>query len=128
MRLFQIVCARPLESPTWGASSSSSGSMACPQCGSWSVRADRSLAGRMVCGRCGTPLQGVQRASGSGRRRRFPLRLPSAGLGRGSWRWWLLALLALSAALATLSPESRLPLPSRVPADAPTDRLDHRWQ
>lgn len=84
--------------------------MACPQCGSWSVRADRSLAGRMVCGRCGTPLQGVQR------------RLPKQG--RGSWRWWLLGLVGAAALLAALTPESRVP----QPADAPPDRPQHRWQ
>jgi len=45
--------------------------MACPDCGSWAVKADRSLSGRMVCGRCGRVL-GI----GAGRRR--------PGLGR--WR------------------------------------------
>jgi hypothetical protein len=43
--------------------------MACPECGSWAVKADRSLSGRMVCGRCGRGL-GI----GAGRRR--------PGLGR----------------------------------------------
>jgi hypothetical protein len=30
--------------------------MACPDCGSWTVKADRGLSGRLVCGRCGRPL------------------------------------------------------------------------
>ena len=30
--------------------------MACPHCGSWSVKADRGLAGRLVCGSCARPL------------------------------------------------------------------------
>ena len=90
--------------------------MACPQCGSWSVRADRSLAGRMVCGRCGTPLQGVNR------RQPGPARL---GLPRrGRWRWWLLALVLTSAGLAALAPGSRQPL---LP-DGSVDRAHDRWQ
>ena len=97
--------------------------MACPQCGSWSVRADRSLAGRMVCGRCGTPLQGVQRQGGrSTRPQLVRRRLPQ--LGRGSWRWWLLGLVGAAALLAALTPESRVP----QPADSPPDRAQHRWQ
>ena len=39
--------------------------MACPDCGSWTVKADRGLSGRLVCGRCGRPL-GI----GAARRRR----------------------------------------------------------
>jgi hypothetical protein len=66
--------------------------MACPRCGSWSVRADRSLGGRMVCGRCGTPLGGVSRGRA---RRSLPL-LPR----RGRWRLWLLVLVIGAAALA----------------------------
>ena len=74
--------------------------MACPHCGSWSVRADRSLAGRLVCGRCGRPLQGVRAARrGSGR---SPL--PWRGGVRRTWQWALLALLASAAALAALQP------------------------
>jgi len=75
--------------------------MACPKCGSWAVRADRSLSGRMVCGRCGHPLG--QRVADPGRR-------SSVGRGRG-WRQrrWLLwsgltALVALSAILAAKPP------------------------
>lgn len=51
--------------------------MSCPRCGSWSVRRDRSLAGRMVCGRCGMPL-----GPGSGSR----LATRPRGL---AWRWLL---------------------------------------
>jgi hypothetical protein len=75
------------------------GAMACPNCGSWSVKADRSLSGRMVCGRCGEPL-GIGRGHPRrpwGRRSR---------LRRGD-RWWLwlglTALVALSAVLAGLA-------------------------
>jgi len=50
----------------------------------------------------------------------------------GSWRWWLLGFLAAGAALAAIAPDGPSPL-QRVPsfadpADAPTDRPDHRWQ
>ena len=75
--------------------------MACPKCGSWAVRADRSLSGRMVCARCGHPL---------GQRVADPSRRSLAGRGRG-WRQrrWLLwsgltALVALSAVLAAKPP------------------------
>ena len=75
--------------------------MACPKCGSWAVRADRSLSGRMVCARCGHPL---------GQRLAEPNRRTSAGRSRG-WRQrrWLLwsgltALVALSAVLAAKPP------------------------
>jgi hypothetical protein len=91
--------------------------MACPNCGSWSVRADRSLAGRMVCGRCGSPLSGHRsQASRSRRNGRFsslqkgPLpRLQPAG-------WGLIALLALGAGLALLEPppgRQGAPIPGR---------------
>ena len=89
--------------------------MACPRCGSWSVRADRSLAGRMVCGRCGTPLQGVARSS------KQALRLASR---RGRWVWWLLGLLVVAAGLAALDPGSRQPLIPHGSSDRPLDR----WQ
>ncbi|MEY2644657.1 MAG: hypothetical protein RLZZ611_1306 [Cyanobacteriota bacterium] len=93
--------------------------MACPRCGSWSIRADRSLAGRMVCGRCGTPLQGVGRGGGGGgvrprRRRSGP-----------AWRWWLLVLVLAAAALAAIEPGSRSFWPQ---PDAPRDRPHDRWQ
>ncbi|KEF41228.1 MAG: hypothetical protein ER33_12365 [Cyanobium sp. CACIAM 14] len=86
--------------------------MACPNCGSWAVKADRSLAGRMVCARCGEPL-------GIGRGRRIA-RGPGGGpLGRGSsltlprrWRLWLGlgALLTVSALLAALPERTPRPL------------------
>ncbi|MCP9771500.1 hypothetical protein KBY66_02475 [Synechococcus sp. Tobar12-5m-g] len=76
--------------------------MSCPRCGSWNVRRDRSLAGRMVCGNCALPL-------GKGASLRGPVRrrLPRFGLGSGPariWRWALpLGLLLLvSAHLAQL--------------------------
>ncbi len=85
--------------------------MACPNCGSWAVKADRSLAGRMVCARCGEPL-GIGRARQLARRpgRRGQLTLPRR------WRLWLglTALLTVSALLAAL-PE-RLPRPRPRPA------------
>jgi len=79
----------------------SAGSMACPNCGSWAIKADRSPSGRMVCGRCGEPL-------GIGARRRL-------GSGRGAgqhWRLWLglTALVAVSAVLAGLQERSLSPL------------------
>jgi len=79
--------------------------MACPHCGSWAVKADRSLAGRMVCGRCGKPLgrPGEPRAGGGGGV------LPQLRAIRPG-RWWvLLLLLALSASLAWLAEGGRQP-------------------
>lgn len=76
--------------------------VSCPKCGSWSVRRDRSLAGRMVCGRCGTPLGG---SAGTVLQRRG--RPPS----RRVWTPWTVALVlvGLSAALAVLPQRSLLP-------------------
>jgi hypothetical protein len=68
--------------------------MGCPRCGSWSVKADRSLGGRMVCGRCGVPLEGVQK-QGHAR-----LLRPA----RSSWGWWLVGVLLVSGALAAWNP------------------------
>lgn len=81
--------------------------MACPSCGSWSVKADRSLAGRLVCGRCGRPLS----AGSRGGKRSGSRRLPRLRSDRGGW--WLLAalLLGLSAALAVLEPAEQSPAP-----------------
>ncbi|MCP9915949.1 TFIIB-type zinc ribbon-containing protein [Cyanobium sp. ATX 6F1] len=95
--------------------------MSCPKCGSWSVRRDRSLAGRMVCGRCGTPLgesaaRAAQRGRGQGRLQRLGLRLPQ----RVPLWGWLLALVGLSAVLAALP--SRSPLPSD-PSPLPSGQL-----
>ncbi|MFN9643560.1 MAG: hypothetical protein ACK6BG_00205 [Cyanobacteriota bacterium] len=83
--------------------------MACPSCGSWAVKADRALAGRMVCARCGQPLGlGVHAAAGRRRRRRAKLVLPRR------WRVWLgvTGLVGVSALLAaqTPSPVERSPL------------------
>jgi hypothetical protein len=91
--------------------------MACPRCGSWSVRADRSLGGRMVCGRCGTPLQGVKR--GGNAKGLLPA-LPR----RGRWRWWLLALVLIAASFAAVDSGSRQPLTPHGSGDRPNDR----WQ
>ncbi|MEB3156738.1 MAG: hypothetical protein VKO26_04795 [Cyanobacteriota bacterium] len=92
--------------------------MACPSCGSWAVKADRALAGRMVCARCGHILGlGVAASVTSRRRRRPPLALPRR------WRFWLglTGLVGVSAVLAAQSPPSeRLgPLPRTLP-QAPT--------
>jgi hypothetical protein len=82
--------------------------MACPHCGSWAVRSDRALAGRMVCARCGQPLGGA--AAPRGRRQRW-------SVGRtlnGRRRVWLIALglVAISALLASLDrPGVREPRP-----------------
>jgi hypothetical protein len=53
--------------------------MACPDCGSWTVKADRGLSGRLVCGRCGKPL-GIGAARRRGRR--FVFTSPWRGGGR----------------------------------------------
>lgn len=79
------------------------------------MKADRSLGGRMVCGRCGLPL-GTRPPGGS--RRRGGRR--SLGLPRlGAWRLgrplvWLLVLLGLGAGLAALEPQAQRQPP--VPA------------
>ena len=72
--------------------------MACPHCGSWAVRSDRALAGRMVCGRCGQPLGHAAGSRGRGPRRTFGLALNLRQ------RLWLvvLGLVAISAILAGL--------------------------
>jgi len=77
--------------------------MACPHCGSWAVRSDRGLAGRMVCARCGQPLGGAGGSMGGGRRR---------GVGAGlsaQQRLWLavLGLMVVSAVLAGLDNRSQ---------------------
>ncbi len=88
--------------------------MACPSCGSWAVKADRALAGRMVCARCGHVLGLGVAASVTSRRSRHPtLALPKR------WRFWLglTGLVGVSAVLAAQSPPSdRLgPLPKTLP-------------
>jgi len=84
--------------------------MACPSCGSWSVKADRSLSGRMVCGRCG-------RSLGIGASRRRPWLGLGGSLGQGgrggrrpSLAMLLAGLLAGGALLTTLV-EHRVPGP-----------------
>ena len=69
----------------------------------------------MVCGRCGTPLQGVQQ------RGRGPLRLASP---RSRWRWWLIGVLVLATLGAVIEPGSQQP---RF-RDAPSDRAHDWWQ
>ncbi|SBO42226.1 hypothetical protein [Cyanobium sp. NIES-981] len=85
--------------------------MACPSCGSWSVKSDRSLAGRYVCGRCGRPL-GLQ-AERRIRRGRVPG-------GRSRRRGWclVLGLLAIGAGLSALE-FSRRPPRGLPPVPAP---------
>nr|WP_259735163.1 hypothetical protein [Synechococcus sp. CS-1329] len=97
--------------------------MSCPRCGSWEVRRDRSLAGRMVCGRCSLPLGAGATASAGGFRR-----LALLGGGRrqrlpGARRRWLLPvalLLGLSALLAWLAEQ---PQPSHGPFHQQQERL-----
>lgn len=88
--------------------------MACPDCGSWSVKADRGLSGRMVCGRCGRPLGGGARrswglpwAGARGNQGRQRQRLPT--LSR--WLLWLLA----AGALLTAWTEQRQPAADPAP-------------
>lgn len=78
--------------------------MACSHCGSDAVRADRSLAGRLVCGRCGRPLQGsglrkAQRSRRSGRS------------GRGRWLLLLLLLTATAVVIGQRRAAEQSPLP-----------------
>ena len=92
--------------------------MGCPKCGSWAVRADRGLAGRMVCARCGEPL-GIGRARrvASGTRRRGQGRGNALVLPRRLGLWLLLgSLLTVSALLASV-PERPSRPPQRRGAD-----------
>jgi hypothetical protein len=91
--------------------------MACPHCGSWAVKADRSLAGRMVCGRCGRPLgRAVEGAGNRGLRWVFPT------LRARGW-WALLLLLAVSTGLAWLAENSQQPVsPPRWPLPGQSGR------
>ena len=99
------------------------GAMACPNCGSWAVRSDRSLAGRMVCGRCGEPLGiGARRTVRSAPRLRRPRR-------HGRMKFWLglTALVAASAALASMA--ERWPSsPRRQNFGGVTHRTPQGWE
>jgi hypothetical protein len=87
--------------------------MACPNCGSWSVKADRSLAGRLVCARCGEPL-GIGAARSSRRRGGGGFRRGGGPQRRPLW-WGLAALLAVAALLATLPDRRRSPWDGGIP-------------
>ena len=70
------------------------------------MKADRSLGGRMVCGRCGEPLGAkVIPPRRSGRRRRWQPRVQ----GLGGWWLTLLLLLGVSGVLAALQIEQERP-------------------
>ncbi|MEB3306784.1 MAG: transcriptional regulator [Cyanobacteriota bacterium] len=77
--------------------------MACPHCGSWSVKADRSLAGRLVCGRCGRPL-GVAANRRAGR-------APAGRPVSMPWWGWVALVFGISAALASLQRPENVPAP-----------------
>jgi len=84
--------------------------MACPSCGSWSVKADRGLAGRLVCGRCARPL-GVAAATRR-RRSRAGRRQP-----RQAFAMALAGLVAMAALLAAFDQQrARFSAPSGGPA------------
>jgi hypothetical protein len=94
--------------------------MSCERCGSWSVRRDRSLAGRLVCGRCGQPLTGGRRrrgsAAGPGWRPAFQRARP--------WSWIAVVLLGSGALLALIDGDD----PGRIRPLRPArqnDRFSH---
>ena len=99
--------APPSQAPSQAGKDSVAKTMACSQCGSWTIRADRSLAGRMVCGRCGTPIKNA----GSLRSRR-----------RSPWRLVALAVVATAAALAALEPATRQPQRLNGSLEQPEER------
>jgi hypothetical protein len=78
--------------------------MGCPSCGSWAVKADRGLAGRMVCARCGHPLGLAASVRSKRTRQPWGLALPRR------WRVWLAlaGLVGMSAALAARAPTPSL--------------------
>jgi hypothetical protein len=94
--------------------------MACPDCGSWSVKADRGLSGRMVCGRCGRPLGlgSPSRRRGAGRRSGWAGRA-IGWTGRPSMAVALALLLAcgalITAAVEQLAPKTA-PTPGLLPS------------
>ena len=89
--------------------------MACPSCGSWAVKADRGLAGRMICASCGHPLGLGVSASVTRRRRRASLVLPKR------WRVWvgLAGLVGVSAVLAAKGPAPGLRIPPPPGLESP---------
>ena len=96
--------------------------MSCPKCGSWAVKADRSLGGRMVCGRCGEPLGAKVIPLRRSRRRQ---RWSPSGQGPGIWWLTLLALVGLSGALAALqiAEENQRSLPQERRRAEPRQRF-----
>ncbi|MAH56990.1 MAG: transcriptional regulator [Synechococcus sp. ARS1019] len=68
-------------------------SHSCRQCGSRSFRADRSLAGRLVCTRCGAP-QGQGGGSTAFRR--------GSKQRGGRWPFWVWLLLAMFVVVVVL--------------------------
>ena len=101
--------------------------MACQSCGSWAVKADRSLAGRMVCGRCGQPL-GLRVMAGGRLRRGGGRRLWLPRLERRWYGWLGVGLvLGVAALLAGLPPRGRETPPSRLSAPDGADlRIERR--
>ncbi len=86
--------------------------MSCPSCGSWAVRSDRSLAGRLICGRCGQPLTGTTSRPG-GRRRSGGRRLRRSESLRRWGLLLLLLLLLLKAVWLVTQPQTPRPSPDR---------------
>ena len=108
-----VLALARVDPSAWLQTDVMNGAMACPNCGSWAVLADRSLAGRMVCGRCGEPLA----KSGRSKSRLSPRLVRARRDGRLKFWLGLMALVTASAVLAVMA--------ERWPSSPKRENFDH---